>query len=155
VTGGRPLTGRAVLAISLGAFAVVLGANIALVWFALGTFSGVAVDNSYVASQTFDRDREAQEALGWSLTLEPAPNALRLELRDAGGAPVRPAAIALVVGRPASARTDREVTLEPTPSGYAGAVALEPGAWLAMVEAVAADGTAFRQRIAFEITAAP
>ena len=38
---GRPLTGRTVLAITVGAFAVILAANLTLAFSAVGTFPGV------------------------------------------------------------------------------------------------------------------
>ena len=58
------LTGWHVLAIFVGAFGVIIGVNVALAWNAVATFPGLEVDNSYIASQTFDDRREAQEALG-------------------------------------------------------------------------------------------
>jgi nitrogen fixation protein FixH len=155
VTGGRPLTGRAVLAIALGAFGVILGANLLLAWLAVGTFSGVVVDNRYVASRTFDADRRAQEALGWTLAFAHEGDLLRLELTDAAGRPVRPATIAAVIGRPASARDDRTLELAPTPSGYVAEAPLAPGAWALRVDAVAASGVAYHRRERLLVEPAP
>ena len=56
----RELTGRHVLAITLAAFGVVIGVNLLLAVKAVGTFPGVEVSNSYVASQVFDRERSTQ-----------------------------------------------------------------------------------------------
>ena len=61
------LTGWHVLAIFVGAFGVIIGVNVALAWNAVATFPGLEVDNSYIASQTFDDRREAQEAPTGSL----------------------------------------------------------------------------------------
>jgi len=144
--GGRPLTGRVVLAIAVAAFAVILGANVLLAWLAVGTFSGVVVDNSYVASQSFDRERRAQEALGWTLAFAHANDALRLELTDAAGRTVRPASLAAVVGRPTSARSDMTLDLVETPGGYIAAAPLAPGVWTLRVDAVSADGVAYHRR---------
>ena len=143
---GRVLTGRTILAIALGSFAVILTVNLLLAYFAVRTFSGLVVDNSYVASQGFDANRRAQEALGWTLTLDHGDAVLRLEIEDARGATVRPEALAVVVGRPTTDRDDRPLALVPTPSGYAAAAPLDPGAWVVMIDATAADGTAYRRR---------
>ena len=72
----RPLTGRRVALIALAAFAVMLTPNIILAVKAVETFSGLVVPNSYVASQNFDRDRTAQQALGWTVTLDQADGVL-------------------------------------------------------------------------------
>lgn len=146
MSAARPLTGRKVLLISAAIFAVVLGANLTLTWFAVRTFSGLVVDNSYVASQSFDRDRLAQEALGWRLTLVSEDDVMRIEIVDARGHTVHPPTIKAVVGRPTMARSDRELDLRRTPRGYVAAAPLDSGAWLVMIDAVSEDGTAYRRR---------
>ena len=59
------LTGWHVLGIFGGAFGVIIGVNIALAVNAVSTFPGLEVANSYVASQTFDKRRAAQDKAGW------------------------------------------------------------------------------------------
>jgi nitrogen fixation protein FixH len=142
----RVLTGRHVALIAGGAFALTLGANAVLTVAAVQSFSGLVATDSYRASQDFDRARAAQEALGWRLSLGHGEGVLTLALTDAGGAPVRPAALAVAVGRPTTPREDRALALEPTPGGYAAVAPLAPGDWRLEIEATAADGTAFRQR---------
>ena len=56
------LTGKHVLGITVGAFAVIIGVNVLLAVKAVSTFPGLEVDNSYVASQGFDKRKAAQEA---------------------------------------------------------------------------------------------
>lgn len=146
MSAARPLTGRKVLAIAASIFAVVLGVNLTLTYFAVHTFSGLVVDNSYVASQSFDRDKAAQEALGWTLTLSEEQDVMRIEIVDANGDPVHPPSIKVVVGRPTMARSDRELDLQKTPRGYVAEAPLESGAWLVMIDAVAENGAAYRRR---------
>ena len=146
MSGSRSLTGRKVLGISVAAFGVILAANLTLAWYAVGTFSGLVVDNGYVSSQSFDAERRAQQALGWSLDLAYDGAAVRLDFTDAAGRTARPATLAVVVGRPTSSRTDRSLELQRTPTGYAALAALDPGAWLVQVDAVAMDGTNWRRR---------
>jgi len=148
------LTGRGVLMIALAAFGVVVAANATLMVLATGTFSGLVVQNSYVASQDFDRTRAAQEALGWSVAVDYDGAALRLGLSDATGRAVRPEAIAVMVGRPTSERDDRVLDLVETPAGFAAPLTLTPGAWRVHIAARAADGTEFRQRHALRVRAA-
>ena len=59
------LTGRHVALIFGGAFTVIIGVNLTLAVKAVGTFPGLETKNSYVASQNFEHDRAAQEALGF------------------------------------------------------------------------------------------
>lgn len=146
MTGTRTLTGRKVLGISAAAFAVILAANLTLAWYAVGTFSGNVVDNGYISSQSFDADRAAQEALGWTLAITQVDGAIRIDVTDDLGRTVRPATLAATVGRPTSSRTDRALDLRRTPTGYAALADLEPGAWLIQIEATADDGTPFRRR---------
>ncbi len=142
----RPLTGRKVLAIALGAFGIVLAVNLTLAFVAVGTCSGLVVPNSYVASQSFDADRRAQAALGWSLAVAHADGILRLDLTDAAGAPVRPTSLAVVVGRPTSARTDRALSPVPTATGFAANAPLDPGAWIVMIDATGPGGVRYQRR---------
>lgn len=145
-TRTRPLTGRMVLAITVGAFAVIIGVNLVLAVMAVRTFSGLVVPNSYVASQTFDHDRNAQLALGWTFGVSDRDDTLHLALSDSSGHAVRPQSLAVAVGRPAAAPQDVSAALVETPGGYAAPLALAPGDWRVEIDAVAADGTHFRQR---------
>ena len=63
-----PFTGRHMAAIMVAFFAVVVAVNFFMARQASATFGGVVVDNSYVASQRFNRwldEAAAQDALGW------------------------------------------------------------------------------------------
>jgi len=65
----KRFTGWHMAAILVGGFAVVVAVNLLMASAAVGTFGGVVVENSYVASQRFNgwlREAEAQNALGWS-----------------------------------------------------------------------------------------
>jgi len=66
----RPFTGRKMTAIFVAGFGVVVAVNVTMASLASSTFGGVVVENSYVASQDFNRwlDEAAREkALGWRL----------------------------------------------------------------------------------------
>ncbi len=145
----RPLTGRKVLIIALAAFGVILAANLTLMFTAINTFSGLVVPNSYVASQSFDARRMAQEALGWTLEVAYEDGALALDFTGPNGAVVRPQTLAVTVGRPTSRHEDLTAALDYGPTGYTAVMTLEPGNWNVEVAATAPDGTEFLQRRSF------
>lgn len=145
--GGRPLTGRKVLAIVVSAFALIIGVNVYMAVQAVSTFPGLEVKNSYVASQTFDADRAAQESLGWQVTHEyGADGVLSLVMRDAQGLPAPVKTLTVMLGRTTHVRDDRVLDLVYTGGIYTAKLDLQPGNWLLHLDATSADGTAFRQR---------
>lgn len=152
---GRKLTGRTVAVIFFACFGLVVAVNGILMVQAVGTFSGLVVPNSYVASQSFDANRTAQEALGWELGLDYRDGALHVTLKDAGNRTVRPRDIRITVGRTTSERADSRLALEETPAGYAAPLALTPGIWRADIEAIAEDGTGFVQYRTLYVPAPP
>ncbi|PYE82455.1 FixH family protein [Pseudoroseicyclus aestuarii] len=129
ITNSKPaggLTGRHVLAMFLGAFGVIIAVNLVLAFTAVRTFSGMEVANSYVASQSFDRRREAQEALGWTPQVSYADGILRLAVHDAAGGTVDPARFSAVVGRPTMRRQDHALDFD---ARGRAPLLLAPGRW--------------------------
>ena len=59
----KPLTGRKVFLMFVAFFGLIIAVNVTMAVQAVKTFPGLEVANSYVASQTFDADRAAQERL--------------------------------------------------------------------------------------------
>ena len=147
IENGRPLTGRKVLLITVTAFAIVIGANLALVYAALGSFPGLEVKNSYVASQSFDRDRTAQEALGWVAQVSYQNDRVTLALTDSEGNSVTPAEITGRVGRATHVADDQALAFAPGSQGLVAPARLDTGLWRVWVEARSDDGTLFRQRL--------
>ncbi|RME14756.1 MAG: nitrogen fixation protein FixH [Alphaproteobacteria bacterium] len=147
---GRPITGWTVLAIFVGAFSVIIGVNIFMAWSAIGTFPGLEVENSYVASQTFDKERAAQEALGW--TVAPAfigNDKVVLEVHDRDGVPVRLTEITAMLGRTTERNQDQQLTFEEVrPGRYVAAI--EPvdfGKWELRYVLKDERDVPFRQRV--------
>ncbi|WP_417720293.1 FixH family protein [Salipiger sp.] len=147
MTAERKLTGWHVLAIFTGAFGIIIAVNLTLAWNAVATFPGLEVANSYVASQTFDARRTAQEALGWSVAVTDDDGTLTLAITDQRGYPVQPAGLSVKVGRRTSARDDHAPTMRFDGVGYSAADPLAPGYWNVWVNARAHDGTPFEQRL--------
>lgn len=150
VDGGKPLTGRKVFAIFAGAFAVIIGVNVFMAWQAIGTFPGLEVDNSYVASQSFDADRAAQEALGWETSVEVVGDrdTLELTILAPGGQPARVEAIEATIGRATERADDQVLTFVQNDLGthVAKIEQLDFGKWDLRLVAKAANGTVFKQR---------
>ncbi|MCE6950535.1 FixH family protein [Cereibacter sphaeroides] len=143
------LTGRKVLAITVGAFAVIIAVNVVMAVKAVSTFPGLEVENSYVASQTFDAERTAQQALGWRLEADYDPEAQELILRfaDAEGRPAAVQTLDVLVGRTTESREDRRPDFVLRSGAFRAPVALGHGKWMLQIEATSAAGTPFRQRL--------
>ena len=150
----RPLTGWHVLAMFVAFFGVIIAVNVGLAWQAISTFPGLEVANGYIASQSFDAERTAQQALGWTLThgYDPDTHELRLNFTDAQGMPVTLAALQVLVGRTTAAVDDTRPQFTGNAGLYTAPATLAVGRWMMAVEARAADGTLFRQRLDILVT---
>lgn len=147
----KPLTGRTVLIIAVSAFGVIIAANLALLFAATGSFPGLVVKNSYVASQQFDARKAAQDALGWTGDASYADGEIALRLTGPDGQPARPDTLAAVVGRPTTDRDDLVLDLAFQDRRWVADAALEPGKWRLDVTATAPDGTAFAQTLVIRV----
>lgn len=143
----RELTGKHVLAITVTAFGVIIAVNLTMAFQAVSTFPGLEVKNSYVASQSFDRDRAAQEALHWSVTPDYADGILSIRISDAEGRPAQVEDLQVTIGRPTHVRDDQSPYFTYHRGVFSAPVALSAGSWNIHLTARAADGTLFRQRL--------
>lgn len=125
----RELTGRHVLIIAISAFAIVIAANLAMLFAATGSFPGLVVKNSYVAGVGWDERATAQQTLGWTPEITYAGRELAVILRDPAGGAVADVALKATVGRPSTDAEDREVALVRRGDGFVADVALAPGTW--------------------------
>ncbi|MCW5773715.1 MAG: FixH family protein [Rhodospirillaceae bacterium] len=120
-------------------FVVVVAVNGALVYFAVGSFTGLTTTEPYTKGLRFNdqiRHVEAQERLGWHLAARfqragALHGELELELKDRSGAPLAGARVTAKFGRPVERDRDFTVALQPAGGGrYVARVALPlPGAW--------------------------
>jgi len=141
------LTGRHVLAITVGAFGIIIAVNVVMAVQAVRTFPGLEVANGYIASQTFDAERKAQQALGWTAVPEYRDGRLTLRLTDAEGLPAVVRSLDVLVGRTTASNDDQRPVLTRVAGVWEADLALARGKWMLKVEAVATDGTLFRQRL--------
>lgn len=144
----KELTGRHVLIITLSAFGVIIAVNLVMAFLAVGSFPGLEVKNSYVASQQFDRDRLAQERLGWTAKASYDGQQISIEIVDGQGVHPVLRDFTATVGRPTHTRADVTPQFDQAGGGvYRAPLVLEPGVWNIHVRATSPDGTLFRQRL--------
>lgn len=148
----HPFTGRHMLAVVLMFFGTIIGVNIVMVISATGTFPGLVVKNSYIASQNYNRtlaEARAQERAGWHMELDEEGGVLRLRLADRDGIPLHRLTVTAEAGRPSTTGEDRTVVLVEDGAGYRAAEALPAGAWEIAIEAYEDGARVFgaRQRI--------
>lgn len=140
----RRLTGRGVLIIFLTFFGVVTSVNLVMAYLATDTFPGLVVKNSYVASQNFDAERDAHEALGWSATVELVEGRLEVSVTDRDGAPVHGLTMSAIIGRPATTEGERIVDLAPEGDIYMARPGLPKGVWRVEIRAAGGPEERFR-----------
>ena len=145
----KPITGRHVFVVAVSAFGIIIAVNVTMAYNAIKTFPGLEVSNSYVASQTFDADRTAQERLGWAVEPVYDGTTLSVTIRDRSGLPAPVADLSLLVGRTTMAADDQTPQMVLENGTYRAPMQLAPGAWLIHLTAKSADGTIFRQRLDF------
>jgi nitrogen fixation protein FixH len=148
----REITGKKVLITTVATFGLVIGVNVFLAYSAISTFPGLEVDNSYVASQSFDADRKAQMALGWVVATHYDPqNGLRLQIFDKAGQAVDVASLDVLVGRPTEQKDDQSPQMIKIGDHYQAALDLAQGRWMLRVRARAQNGTLFFQRLGLTV----
>jgi len=142
-------TGRKMAIVMVSFFGVIIAVNLLMAYKAVSTFPGLEVKNSYVASQQFDTIRAAQQDLGWTMTPEydAVDRRLYLAFTDAEGQPAQLTDLSVLVGRSTAARDDQTPDFTSAANLWTTPIDLEPGKWLLRVDARAADGTLFSQRI--------
>lgn len=156
--GGKQFTGRHMLMVTLGFFAVIIAVNLFMAYKAVSTFSGLEVRNGYIASQQFNRNRAAQLALGWTVLASfQGTDFVRLDFTGENGKYVPDETIAVInatLGRPTERQEDQDLAFERMPEGYylAPIEALRAGKWYLRLKANAADGTLFQQRLSLYVS---
>lgn len=143
---GRLLTGRHVLMMFCAGFGLIIAVNVTMAFNAVSTFPGLEVPNSYIASQSFDSRRAAQEALGWEASATYQNGLLQVAVSD-GSAAIDPRHLAGMIGRPTTRAADRKLALGP-----AGKMAIDlaPGRWRLDLTSQHED-VAFAQTLLIEV----
>ena len=124
-------TGRHMLLVTVAFFGVIISVNAIMAVSASRTWTGLVVENSYVASQEFQDNADAisaQHKAGWTfgisyrdgiVVFKPEGNARSLELAD----------VQAFIHRPVGGHEDTTINLMATARGYEGAIELPSGVW--------------------------
>ena len=135
----RGFTGRHMWMLALAFFGVIIAVNVGMAIVASRSWTGLVVDNSYVASQQFEdkrRAHEAQRSAGWQAILTYAPGVAKLVIVDGARSPIDLGDVTIKLNRPVGGHDDKVLELERAPTGgYEATVDLPPGAWDATVTA--------------------
>lgn len=151
MTTERKFTGKHAAIVFVSAFGIIIGVNIALAVSAVKTFPGLEVKNSYVASQQFDERRNAQEALGWTVTAEARGGRVYLHFADAAGGTVEVAELDATLGRATHVRDDSAPNFVFDGRDYVAPATLGAGNWNIRLKARAQNGTEFTQRVVLHV----
>jgi nitrogen fixation protein FixH len=137
-------TGRHMAAILVCFFGVIVAVNLAMAKFAVGTFGGVVVENSYVASQQFNRwldEAASARALGWQARARRGEEGrVEIDLDGPSGA----AEVVAMARHPLGRLPDRELTFAAAgPGRFVADQALPAGRWRLRLR-VTAGGRSWR-----------
>lgn len=142
-----PFTGWHMFAIMVAFFGVVIAVNVTMMQIARGTFGGIVVENSYVASQEFNGwldAAKAQEELGWQVTS--GLDAGRKVTLGVTGAP-ETLAVTAVVRHPLGRQPDQALTFHRVGTGrYVSTTALPAGRWTLRLQ-LASGSSAWRHEV--------
>lgn len=142
-------TGRHMLYIMIAFFGVVIAVNVAMAMVASRSWTGLVVENSYVASQHFNEELAAareQEKLGWQSALAVTGRSARVRITFDEGEAVTGLSVQLGLSRPTYEADDQVVQMSETaPGEYAAEVSLKPGAWNAELTAQTRSGKRYRK----------
>ena len=152
----RPLTGRAVLAMMVGFFAVVATVNAVMIALAVDTLPGTVTDSAYRSSQRFNAELAAartRAAGGMAAAahverLADGSARLDLTLRDGEGRAFGASDVVARLVRPLEPRADRSFSLSAAGAGRLAGTAQDvaQGAYDLVVEARDAGRLVFRSR---------
>jgi nitrogen fixation protein FixH len=143
------VTGRFVLGLLIAFFGVIIAVNVTMAVFASTSWTGLAVENGYVASQHFNKGLELlrrQEKLGWTEQLEASNGTLILEVRRRDGSPISRLDVTATATRPIGDREDAAIALvETRPGHYESQVALALGRWQIDITARKSESESLRK----------
>jgi len=113
-------TGRHMFLVTAAFFSVVIGVNVTMAWFASSSWSGLVVDNTYVASQEFNRKAAAMKALaasGISGSISMTNGEFHYDLKNRDGSPVAAEEVTANFKRPVGDHEDFRLVLKRTGEG--------------------------------------
>jgi len=134
----RGFTGWHMTGLLVAMFAIVIAVNFVMAGYAIGTFSGTVVDNSYVASQRFNgwlAEARAQRRLDWTVDATLQPGRIVVVTARAPRGPMRDAAVTVLATHPLGRLPQQGLTFRQDGAGrFVATRALPAGRWLLRIE---------------------
>ncbi|MDE2446911.1 MAG: FixH family protein [Alphaproteobacteria bacterium] len=149
ITVAKPITGKHIAWMFIAFFGVIFAVNILMAVIAVKSWTGLVVENSYLASQQFNADVQAlrkSEALGLSHVLHYANGKLLLTVTGANGQPLNTPAVKISIGRPVDNGEDQTLTATATADhAFIAETTLGSGVWTGELSAKMPDGQTWRR----------
>ena len=143
-TRPQGFTGRHMLLATCTFFAVIIGVNVTMAWFASSSWSGLVVENTYVASQEFNRKADAMKAMAASGIvgkLSLVENVIHYDIRNRDRTPAVVDDVTANFKRPVGDHEDFHVTFSKVGEGqFEAHHRLPSGDWI--VEMISRRGNA-------------
>lgn len=153
----KEFTGKHMLGAMVAFFGVIITVNLIMARFAITTWSGLVVPNTYVASQEFNgKAAQSREiaALGYQLEFDSGADGLSIIFTDRSGAPALADSMITELRRPVGTHQDRELTMARGSDGiYRAPGQLAEGEWIATVTATRAGETLYKRGRRFHVRA--
>ena len=131
---GFVFTGWHMLGVMVLFFGTIITVNLIMAWNASNSWSGLVVQNTYVASQEFNgkvAEAKALAASGIEGSLAIEGNRVAYRVVDAKGAPVIADDVSAVFKRPVDEREDFTLALQPAGQGlFTAERDIIPGQWV-------------------------
>ena len=147
-------TGKHMALLAVSFFGVIISVNIGMAVLSATSWTGLVVENSYVASQEFEEKRIAHDkqlAAGWQSSFTYEAGIAQLSVKDGAGKPVDLGPVSLLINRPVGGHDDANLTPARGADGsYSAPVALGDGVWEAMATANTSTGP-FELHVRFKV----
>ncbi|MEQ8479435.1 MAG: FixH family protein [Hoeflea sp.] len=151
----KQFTGKHMLLAMVAFFGVIITVNLTMARFAVTTWSGLVVPNTYVASQQFNSQAaqsRAIEALGYDVAFEPDATGLAIVLTDTSGEPAHADSVIASLRRPVGTDDDRDLVFASDGAGrFRAEGALAEGEWIAHVTAMRGGDVIYKKGRRFRI----
>lgn len=142
-------TGKHMLFYMIAFFGVIIAVNLVMARFAVSTWSGLVVPNSYVASQQFNTKAEQSRAIaakGYAVEMRSGAEGLSVVLTDAQGQPAAAQSVSAALRRPVGTEDDRTLVFAPSGGGvFTAPGQLPDGEWIAHLT-ITGDGQTLYQK---------
>ncbi|WP_394688690.1 FixH family protein [Hoeflea sp.] len=153
----REFTGKHMLFSMVAFFGVIFTVNMIMARFAVTTWSGLVVPNTYVASQEFNAQAAQSRAIaakGYDVAFEPGADGVSILLTDSKGLPASADSVSASLRRPVGTEDDRElVFMADGPGKFTAEGALAEGEWIAHVTALSNGEIIYKKGRRFHVGA--